>query len=75
MTAHLVAYEYGTGRVWGYVNARTEEDIVEKIPEVEIYDAPPDWMTEGQVRTLRERAVYLSGNALEGLLHRRMPPT
>lgn len=73
MTAHLVAYEYGTGRVWGFINARTEEDIVATIPEVDVYDDPPEWMTDGQVRSLRERAVYLSENALEGILHHRVP--
>jgi hypothetical protein len=73
MTAHLVAYEYGSGSVWGFINARTAEDIIEKVPEVDIYETPPVWMSDGQLRTLRERAVYLADDALDGILHRRTP--
>lgn len=71
MTDHLVAFEYGTGRVWGYIRARSTAEIIEVVPEVDVYDRPPSWMREGDVRLLRERAVYLSGNALDSILHRR----
>jgi hypothetical protein len=30
-------------------------------------------MSDGQLRTLRERAVYLADDALDGILHRRTP--
>lgn len=73
MTDHLVAYEYGTGQVWGYIRARSTADIESIVPEVEVYSAPPSWMVEGDVRALRERAVYLSDDALDSILHRRSP--
>ncbi len=73
MTDHLVAYEYGTGQVWGYIRARSTADIESIVPEVEVYSAPPSWMVEGEVRALRERAVYLSDDALDSILHRRSP--
>ena len=71
MTDHLVAYEYGTGQVWGWIRARSTADISAVVPEVDVYEAPPPWMGEGEVRLLRERAVYLSDHALDSILHRK----
>ncbi len=71
MTDHLVAYEYGTGQVWGYIRARSSADIESIVPEVEVYSEAPSWMSEGELRTLREGAVYLSGNALDSIVHHR----
>ena len=71
MTEHLVAFEYGTGCVWGYIRARSTAEIARIVPEVDVYECPPSWMREGDVRLLRERAVYLSGSALDSILHRR----
>jgi len=73
MTDHLVAYEYGTGQVWGCVKARSLDDVTTAVPEVDVFDAPPPWMSEDQVRLLRERAVYVSGQALDSILHQRWP--
>ena len=71
MTDHLVAYEYGTGQVWGCIRARSTVDISAVVPEVDVYETPPPWMNEGDLRLLRERAVYLSDHALDSILHRR----
>lgn len=73
MTDHLVAFEYGTGQVWGCIKARSSADISVVVPELDVYDAPPPWMGEGEVRLLRERAIYLSDRALDAILHRRTP--
>ena len=73
MTDHLVAYEYGTGQVWGYIRARSSSDIESIVPEVEVYSAPPSWMTDGELRALRERTVYLSGSTLDSIVHHRSP--
>ena len=71
MTDHLVAYEYGTGQVWGCIRARSTADISAALPELDVYDDPPPWMGEGEVRLLRDRAVYLSEHALDSIVHRR----
>ncbi len=73
MTDHLVAYEYGTGQVWGCIRARSSADINSIVPEVEVYSAPPAWMADEELRLLRERAVYLADDALDSILHRRSP--
>ncbi len=71
MTDHLVAYEYGTGQVWGCIKARSSSEITAVVPEVDVYDVAPSWMGEGEIRLLRERAVYLSRDALDSIVHRR----
>ena len=53
MDAHLVAFEYGSGTVWGYVLADSEEHIAAELPEVDVYVAPPRWMTVDEVASLR----------------------
>ena len=73
MTDHLVAYEYGTGQVWGYIRARSSSEVRTIVPEVDVYETPPMWMAEGEMRSLRERAVYVSHDALDSILHRRSP--
>ena len=73
MTDHLVAFEYGTGHVWGYVTARSASDIASTMPEVDVYERPPGWMPEGEVRRLRERSVYLGDGALDAILNPRPP--
>ena len=71
MTDHLVAFEYGTGQVWGYIRARSTADIENHVPEVDVIATPPAWMGEDDLRLLREHAVYASSDALDTLLQRR----
>jgi len=71
MTDHLVAYEYGTGVVWGCVKARTAEEIQAVAPELDVYPAAPPWMPTERVRSIRERAVYLGDGVLDSVVHRR----
>lgn len=73
MTDHLVAYEYGTGVVWGCVRARSSQEIQAVAPELDVYTAPPTWMPDERVRSIRERAVYLGDGVLDSVLHRRSP--
>ena len=45
MSEHLVAYEYGTGMVWGFVRAESADAITDAVPEVDIYDGAPPHLT------------------------------
>jgi hypothetical protein len=73
MQTHLVAFEYGTGSVWGYVNAASRTDIESMIPEVDVFDEPPEWMTEDEVEELRRNAVDAAGDdTLDRLLRRSL---
>jgi hypothetical protein len=62
MKTHLVAYEYGSGAAWGYIVAESREAIAAQVPEVEIHDAPPVWMTEHDVEVVRQHATVEVGN-------------
>ena len=53
MDAYLVAFEYGSGTLWGYVSADSEDQIAYELPEVDVYDTPPGWMTVGEVAPMR----------------------
>jgi hypothetical protein len=51
-----VAYEYGSGAAWAFVKANTAEEVVAELPEVDVYDTPPDWMTVEDLHQVREHA-------------------
>lgn len=70
MTEHLVAYEYGTGAVWGYVTADSAAAITEAVPEVDVYDGAPPYLTTEDLDRLKEGTVALSdGDVVERLMH------
>lgn len=62
MKTHLVAYEYGSGAAWGYIVAESRDAIAAQVPEVEIHDTPPVWMTEHDVEVVRQHATVEVGN-------------
>jgi hypothetical protein len=71
MQTHLVAFEYGTGAVWGYINATSRTDIESMIPEVDVFDEPPAWMTEDDLDELRRHIIDVEQNdALDRLLRK-----
>lgn len=51
-----VAYEYGSGAAWAFVKADTAEEVVAELPEVDVYDTPPEWMTIDDLHRVREHA-------------------
>jgi hypothetical protein len=53
---YLVLHDYGTGGVWAYVLAESVDDVRRCLPEFEVLDRPPDWMTE-EVRSRIEREL------------------
>jgi hypothetical protein len=44
--AFLVAYDYGTGGLWGAMLARSEAEIKSVYPELGIAHERPPWMTD-----------------------------
>ena len=70
MSDHLVVYEYGTGAVWGYVGAGSAAEIIAAVPEVDVPDTAPPWLTTEDLEVLRERRIELSdGRVIERLMH------
>lgn len=53
METYLVAFEYGSGTVWGYVTATSVEALEAELPEVDVQESPPAWMTVDEVVLMR----------------------
>ena len=58
MKEHLVAYEYGNGAAWGYVVAHSAADIVEALPELDVVDEAPTWLTTEDLGAVHEYCTY-----------------
>lgn len=57
MDGFYVAYEYGTGAAWAFVKADSVAEVVAEIPELDVYEAPPEWMTIDDMHQVREHAT------------------
>jgi hypothetical protein len=53
----LVVYDYGQGGLWSYVSAPSKEAIQERFPELQVFDAEPDWMSEPEKRDIAARGI------------------
>jgi hypothetical protein len=69
METYLVSYEYGSGTVWGYVVAASRHEVLAFIPEVDVWEDPPAWLTPRELAGLAEQpAIEVDkGNALDSL--------
>lgn len=60
----LVAYDYGSGGLWGAVLARSEADIRRLYPELTIVHERPRWMSdEDHARICRDELHDIDGPA------------
>ncbi len=46
----MAVYDYGMGGIWLKIAARSPEEIVERYPQLTVFEAGqrPNWMTEAQ---------------------------
>ena len=56
MDGFYVAYEYGSGAAWAFVKAETPAEVVAELPELDVYETPPEWMTVDDLHQVREHA-------------------
>ena len=69
MKKHLVAYEYGSGTAWGYVVAHTPDEIVEALPEVDVIEQAPSWMTTEELGAVGAHCTWtLEDSSLDLIL-------
>ena len=64
----LIAYDYGTGGLWGAMLARSESEILAKYPELAVVHDRPRWMSEEDLERIYEERVYDVDGAPWGLL-------
>jgi hypothetical protein len=43
---YLILYDYGPGGLWGVISARSEQEILQKYPSVEVMKQRPEWMSD-----------------------------
>lgn len=48
----LAVYDYGTGGIWALIRAHSAIEIVEKYPELKIFESRPEWMSDEQYREI-----------------------
>ena len=69
MDGFYVAYEYGSGAAWAFVKAETADEVVAEVPELDVYDTPPEWMTVEDMHQVREHAsVEMAATNLDSIL-------
>ena len=69
MDGFYVAYEYGSGAAWAFVKAETADEVVAELPELDVYDTPPEWMTVEDMHRVREHAsVEITSSSLDTIL-------
>lgn len=43
---YLCVDDYGMGGIWLYIDANTPGEITDKYPELQVFDAPPDFLSK-----------------------------
>jgi hypothetical protein len=43
---YLITHDYGMGAVWGVISARSEQEVLQKYPQVQIVTMRPEWMSD-----------------------------
>jgi hypothetical protein len=54
MTAFLVLYDYGMGGLWAIAEARSEADLRDCLPELDVVGRRPQWMDDQRFSRLME---------------------
>jgi hypothetical protein len=57
METYLVSYEYGSGTVWGYVAAASPQELTAYLPELDVWEDPPGWLTTRELDGLAAQPV------------------
>jgi len=42
---YLTCYDYGTGGIWLFVQARSKQEIAARYPQLTVVDRAPAWLT------------------------------
>ena len=57
MNGWLVSYEYGSGAAWGFVQARSSDEIRRFAPHMIVHNDAPSWMSTAELTCLREQSL------------------
>lgn len=65
----LVCYDYGTGGLWGIMNAHSKEEIAAVYPELDVADDLPPFLTPADVERMRDNEWHDIDGAPWGILN------
>ncbi|MBO0806843.1 MAG: hypothetical protein J2P32_00875 [Actinobacteria bacterium] len=65
----LVAYDYGSGGLWGVILARSEDEIRREYPELTIVHERPRWMSEDEYARICDEEMHDIDGAPWGILN------
>jgi hypothetical protein len=65
----LVAYDYGSGGLWGAMMARSEDEIRREYPELAIVQHRPRWMTDERYDQICNEELHDVDGAPWGILN------
>ena len=54
----LVAYDYGMGGVWAFVSADTDEEILKRYPQLQVFNEIPKELDSETVKKLERCDLY-----------------
>jgi hypothetical protein len=70
---YLVVYDYGMGGLWGVIAARSEQEILQKYPSLEVVVARPGWMSDAEYSLIISKNSFDIDDEPRGWL--AVPPT
>jgi hypothetical protein len=59
MDKFLTCYDYGTGGIWIYIIADSQQQILTKYPELEVVDSIPTWMNQDVINRINDLTVNI----------------
>jgi hypothetical protein len=59
MDKFLTCYDYGTGGIWRYIIADSQQQILTKYPELEVVDKIPAWMNQDDINRINDLTVNI----------------
>ena len=66
----LVCYDYGSGGLWASILARSEQEIIDLYPELDVFVECPEWLTPEQAESYAsEEELDIDGAAPVGMLN------
>jgi hypothetical protein len=65
----LIVYDYRSGGLWGFMRARSAEEILAKYPELSVERQRPSWLTDDLIAEIKRAETHDIDEDPSGLLN------
>lgn len=65
---YVICYDYGMGGLWATMLADSVAEIHTVYPELEVYSAPPEWMSDHEFRRYLAKPLLDLHGPADGIL-------